>query len=343
MNQPPENASPRRKGPKNPLLQGILVLDKPAGITSQQAVSRAKWLLQADRVGHGGTLDPFATGVLPLLLNGATRLAPLLLAGDKDYQGVARLGARTDTLDLTGKVLQEEPVPPFTIKQIEEAFAGFVGEIEQIPPMYSAVKMGGKRLYALARQQVEVTRAPKKIRIDSIDVLRVELPDVEFRVRCSGGTYVRTLVDDLGAKLGCGAHLAGLRRLRSGPFSIEKAVTLADLEEVIPRIDVSFIPSQREVLWMEALGESLLPVRDAVPGIPVVGLTDDGVRAALRGEGLRREQALGNLPTFKSGDSLVLLAPGGRGLAIGRAACGSDDLLRVPTRMTVFRVERLLS
>lgn len=229
-------------------MHGILVVDKPPGVTSAQAVDRVKRALRVKRAGHGGTLDPLATGVLPVCLGAATKLAQYLLADDKAYEAEGLFGIETDTLDRTGRVLAERPVA-VTREQLEAALAGRTGAQEQIPPMYSAIKQGGVRLYERARAGEEVERAPRKIRIDRLELVRFDPPRFALAIACSKGTYVRSLVADLGADLGCGAHLTELRRTRSGRFTLDQAVSLDRLEEIsvrdrlIPMSQATGLPS----------------------------------------------------------------------------------------------------
>ena len=203
---------------------GILVVDKTAGVTSFDAVALLRRRLGLKRVGHAGTLDPDATGVLPMLLGEATKLMAYLADQDKEYVATLRLGVATDTGDLSGRVLAEAPVPALGRAQIEEACRPFVGRIKQVPPMYSAVHHEGRRLYELAREGVEVVREPREVVIHAIDVQEVTLPDVRVRVVCGKGTYLRSLAADLGAALGCGAAVARLVRTRVGPFGLTDAV-----------------------------------------------------------------------------------------------------------------------
>jgi len=203
---------------------GFLVVDKPAGWTSHDVVDAAREWLGIRQIGHLGTLDPQATGVLPLAVRGATKLAPFFTADRKCYVGTVRLGLETDTLDGEGEVVARHAGVIPERGQVEEALAGFVGDIEQVPPMYSAVKRQGVPLHRLARRGEEVEREPKKVHIERLELLRFEAPDAEISVECGGGTYVRVLAADLGSALGCGAYLASLRRLCSGPFEIEQAL-----------------------------------------------------------------------------------------------------------------------
>jgi len=241
---------------------GFLVVDKPGGWTSHDVVDAARRWLGTRRVGHLGTLDPLATGVLPLAVRAATKLVPFVMNHEKSYSGAIQLGVETDTLDAEGKVLRTSEGPWPDEAQVRRALAGFLGEIEQVPPMFSAVKKGGIPLHKLAREGREVERDPKKVRIERIELLKYDPPRVEVVVDCSGGTYVRVLASDLGRALGVGAHLADLRRTRSGPFRIEQAAT-------------------PEVLEREAaagtLGRRLIPAL-GVLGLPALRLSEEEIR-----------------------------------------------------------------
>jgi tRNA pseudouridine55 synthase len=212
------------------LINGFIVIDKPAGITSHDVVSRVRRILGTRKVGHTGTLDPFATGVLPVAVNDGTKAIPFLDEGSKTYEALLRLGVTTDTLDMTGTVQAESDSSRIIPEQFVSALSQFTGAICQIPPMYSAIKQGGQPLYKLARQGVEVERKARPVEIHSLELLSFELPLIAIRVVCSRGTYVRSLAADIGQALGCGAALQELRRTRSGPFRLEDAVTLAGLE-----------------------------------------------------------------------------------------------------------------
>jgi len=217
-------------------MDGLLLIDKPAGITSHDAVDFIRRRFQIRRVGHGGTLDPAATGLLILLVGPATRRAATLLGADKTYQATLRLGVTTDTQDGQGKVLETRPVGSFSLTQIQQACSRFLGEIQQKVPAYSAVRVGGKRSYLLARAGIAVPERIRTVRIDELKVLALNLPDLHLEIRCSKGTYIRMLCEDLGAALGCGGHLAHLRRTRVGPFTLDQAVTLeqAGPEHLLP-------------------------------------------------------------------------------------------------------------
>jgi len=206
-------------------VHGVLIVDKPAGVSSALAVDRVKHALGVRRVGHGGTLDPLATGVLAVCLGGATKLAQYLLADDKEYEADGLLGVETDTLDRTGKVTAERTVS-VTREAMLAAIAQHTGELDQIPPMYSAIKLDGVRMYTRARAGEEIERAPRRIRIDRLELLEFEPPRFRIAIACSKGTYVRSLVADLGTSVGAGAHLTELRRTRSGMFTLAQAIRL---------------------------------------------------------------------------------------------------------------------
>lgn len=210
---------------------GVLLIDKPEGPSSAQVVGRVKRLLGAKKIGHLGTLDPFASGLLLLGVNEGTKVADIFLAGTKCYRGVMRLGVQTDSQDATGKVVEERPVPPIGAAQLQALEQQFTGSLQQVPPMFSALKKDGVRLYRLARQGKEVPREPRSITISTLTLRRCGAHDIEFDVACSRGTYVRTLAADMGRHLGCGAHLSSLRRTACGALTIEQAVTLEELEK----------------------------------------------------------------------------------------------------------------
>lgn len=214
------------------MINGFIIIDKPAGITSHDVVSRVRRIIGTRRVGHTGTLDPFATGVLPIAVNDGTKAIPFLDEGVKCYEALMQLGVATDTLDMTGQVVCEKDYSSVSHGQLLDVLEHFSGPISQIPPMFSAIKQGGQPLYKLARQGQEVERAARQIEIHSIELISFTPPFVSFHVTCSRGTYVRTLADDIGAKLGCGASLKELRRTASGPFKIHGAISLEILENV---------------------------------------------------------------------------------------------------------------
>jgi tRNA pseudouridine55 synthase len=213
-----------------PRLNGFLVIDKPAKMTSAQVVARVKRLTGAKKVGHSGTLDPFATGVLICCLNQATRLAGFLLKDHKRYRAVLHLGVDTDTQDSTGEIVSRDQVNHLTPETIHAAFGAFEGTFMQQPPAYSALKHQGVPLYKLARMGRPVQKPPREVTISRLVIEKIALPEVTFEVTCSAGTYIRTLGVDIGRRLGCGGHLTALRRLSSGPFGVDAALNLDQLE-----------------------------------------------------------------------------------------------------------------
>ncbi|PWG63566.1 tRNA pseudouridine(55) synthase TruB [Sediminicurvatus halobius] len=240
-------------------VSGILLLDKPAGETSNRALQRVRRLLQARKAGHTGSLDPLATGLLPLCFGEATKVSGCLLDASKRYEVTARFGVTTDTADAEGETLERRPVPALDRPGVEAALAGLRGEQDQVPPMYSAVKHQGRRLYELARSGVEVPRAARRITVHALELAWLAGEEAGLRVHCSKGTYVRTLVADLGEALGCGAHVTALRRTALGPFEAPGMVTLETLE-------------QRAADGPAALDELLLPPDTAIADWPAVVL-----------------------------------------------------------------------
>lgn len=212
-------------------MDGIIVVDKPTGMTSHDVVSRVRRRLNTRRVGHAGTLDPLATGVLIMLIGRSTKLFDRFVAFDKAYAATLKLGTQTTSADITGEVIDQKPFDHINRGDVENVLRQFVGESEQMPPMVSAVKYKGERLYRLARKGIVVDRPARKIRIDVLDLVDWDLPQVRFYMECSKGTYVRTLAEDVGAKLGCGACITQIERTRVGDFRLEDAVQLEELNE----------------------------------------------------------------------------------------------------------------
>ena len=239
-----------RRHPVGRNVTGILLLDKPIGLTSNDALQRVKRIYRAAKAGHTGSLDPLATGLLPVCLGAATKFSAYLLDADKRYRVRVQLGVTTSTADAEGEVLERRPVAGVDPQRIEAVLAGFRGEIDQLPPMYSAVKHGGERLYKLARQGLEVERQPRRIQIFSLDLIGIDLPEIELDVHCSKGTYVRTLAEDIGRELGCGGHVCALRRTGVGPYeeatvdfvTLDQLRDLADQEGAAPRLDALLLP-----------------------------------------------------------------------------------------------------
>ena len=243
-------------------VNGILLLDKPPGLTSNAALQVVKKMFVARKAGHTGSLDPLATGLLPLCFGEATKISGFLLDADKDYRVTCKFGERTTTGDAEGEVISQRPLDGLSEKQVRKAMENFVGDIEQIPPMYSALKHKGERLYKLARQGIEVEREARQVTIFELELLDFNAPLAELRVHCSKGTYVRTLVEDIGELLGCGAHVAGLRRVGLGPFDDPQMIDIETLEAVAA--DGHY-----------ALDQLLLPLESGLAQWPHVRLTGD--------------------------------------------------------------------
>ena len=210
-------------------MNGIFLIDKPAGITSHDIVEQIRRRFRISRVGHAGTLDPLATGLMIILLGTSTKLSDQFLDFDKAYLSTMRLGTSTDTADIDGNVLKTQAFEHITQSQVEDVMKNFEGEQQQFPPMYSAVKIQGKRLYALARRGIEVERKSRTIKVSDLRLKFFESPHVQFHMECSKGTFVRQLAQDMGNRLGCGACITQIRRTRVGPFTIDEATTLSDV------------------------------------------------------------------------------------------------------------------
>ena len=261
---------------------GILLLDKPLGLTSNDALQQVKRLYRAAKAGHTGSLDPLATGLLPVCLGAATKFSAFLLDADKHYRVRVRLGVTTTTADAEGEVLETRPLDGIDLEAVRASLTGFRGEIDQLPPMYSAVKHEGKRLYKLARQGLEVERKPRRIHIFSLELRAFEPPDVELDVHCSKGTYVRTLAEDIGASLGCGGHVVALRRTGVGPYDEAAApfVSLAQVREIAEQ--------ERAAEPLDAL---LLPLDSALGHWPAVRLSADTAFYMRQGQAVLIPQA----------------------------------------------------
>lgn len=224
-------------------LEGVLLVDKPTDHTSHDVVARLRGKFHLKRIGHAGTLDPMATGLLVILVGKATRVSQYLTSVEKEYSGTIELGKVTNTQDAEGEMLETRPVPPLTEAEVRAALQGFLGDQYQTPPMFSAVKIDGVPLYKMARAGEEVEREPRFIRVMRFDLLRWASPEIDFLVACSKGTYVRTLAHDLGQKLGCGAHLKALRRTACGELRVEQALPLEQLLALpLPELEQRLIP-----------------------------------------------------------------------------------------------------
>lgn len=292
-------------------VNGILLLDKPSGMSSNGALQVAKRLFGAAKAGHTGSLDPLATGMLPVCFGEATKFSQFLLDADKSYRVTGKLGVTTTTGDAEGEVIETRPVDA-AAAEIEAALLSFVGDIEQVPSMYSALKHQGQPLYKLARQGIEVERKPRQVTIHAIRVLAVRADEVDFEVDCTKGTYVRSLVEDLGAKLGCGGHVTALHRISAGSYPTERMLTLDQLGEL------------KENGGFEALDAVLLPESTAVGDWPQVQLTDNAAFYLLQGQAVMvaERPASGQVALFRSSDQ--------RFLGVGEV---NDDGMIAPRRL----------
>ena len=248
-------------------INGVILLDKPLGFSSNQALQKVKWLYQAAKAGHTGTLDPLATGLLPICLGEATKFAQYVTDADKTYIATIKLGATTTTGDAEGEVLSTSSVNVSPV-QFAAACTQFVGEISQIPPMYSALKFEGKALYEYARKGVEITRQPRLVSIKNIEINTFSGDTAQITVACSKGTYIRTLAEDIGAALGCGAHLIGLRRTETAGYLMPQALTIQQLE----------------AMTIDARDAQLLPVDSAIESLPKVVLNADCTHFIMQGQ-----------------------------------------------------------
>lgn len=289
-------------------VNGILLLDKPLGRSSNSALQKVRYLFNAKKAGHTGSLDPLATGVLPICFGEASKVTAYLLSSDKCYTCTAQLGVTTTTGDKEGDVLQTREIKPFDNNDIENILKSFRGDIEQIPPMYSALKHNGQPLYKLARQGIEIKRKARKITIYKLDMLESTDDTITLNIKCSKGTYVRTLAQDIGEALGCGAHLSMLRRTEVSPFDCSKLYSIEEIEQLSEE---------------KKLEETLLPIDSALPHLPVITLNNE--EASLIQNGLKIDRE--NIPHT----SLIrLYLESGEFIGIGRY---SSDKKLAPKRL----------
>jgi len=309
---------------------GVLVVDKPTGISSYDVIRVVKKRLSPKKVGHTGTLDPLASGVLPIVMNGATRIIPFLDESVKRYEGTLRLGMVTDSDDSTGRVVGEKVVDGFVITddRIRMAFKGFVGRIKQVPPMFSAVKRRGTPLYELARRGIEVERRPREVEIFSFEVTQIDLPFVDFGVSCSRGTYVRTLCRQIGEVLSVGAHLSRLRRFRSGPFSLQHAVTLPEFERLAE---------------LGEIGRRIIPIREALGGMPEIEIDADLENRIRRGCPIYRRDLEGARVPRMEREQRVKILHDGEIVAIARAQLADRELRKSAMETRALSLLRVLA
>ncbi len=300
--------------PTRQVVDGVLLLNKPVGITSNAALQKAKWLFNAKKGGHTGTLDPFADGLLPLCFGEATKFSSYLLESDKHYRAVLQLGVTTTTGDPEGEILATREVHA-SRADIEAVLPRFTGEIEQVPPMHSALKHQGRPLYEYARAGIEIDRPPRKVTIRSLQLIECDPPRVVLDVQCSAGTYVRTLAQDIGAALGCGAHLTGLTRTAAGGFRLQQAYTLASLEA---------LPADQRTT-------ALLPLDAMLTHLPDVDLSANDTVALTQGRRVpqRLDQA-GLVRLYAPGREFIGLAEAGSGMLTPHRLCSTQNRAHPP-------------
>ena len=291
-------------------MDGILVVDKPPGVSSFGVDRQVKRWLRIKKVGHTGTLDPFASGVLPLAINEGTKAIPFLAEDQKEYEAVLKLGVETDTYDRTGKITKATDLDGFRMDEetIKCVMGGFIGRIEQVPPMFSAVKYRGRPLYKLARRGIIVKREPRMVEIMDIGVTRICLPVVSFKVACSKGTYIRTLAHDIGRELKCGAHLYQLHRTRSGPFTLEDAVPFREVKSLVEGGKIE---------------GRIIPLGQVLGGLPKLCVETELQRKIQRGgQILVRDITESPFPRIDRGAPVRLISSNGDLIAIARAEMG---------------------
>ncbi len=303
-------------------MNGILVVDKPKGKTSHAVVHDVKKILKAGRAGHTGTLDPFATGVLPVCLDSATKVIPYLNEAHKEYEGTLKLGVTTDTMDETGEITDVKEAGQIRLSDIEIALGAVKKEPTQVPPMYSALNHKGRRLYELARNGLEVVRAPRSVAITELRLLDYRSPLLKFFVRCSRGTYVRVLAADIGSKLGCGGHLVDLRRLKSGDFKIEDTNTIEDIMSG---------------------NLNLIPIDKALSHLKRMYVTKSASAKIRNGEPIRKSYVdSSSIPAFEAGETLACY-DGSDLVSISRSRMSSHDFEKSEDRQIIFSHLRVFS
>lgn len=306
-------------------LFGVLNLNKPAGFTSHDAVDALRKITHIRRIGHTGTLDPMATGVLPLCVGNATKIAQFLIAQDKEYEVEMTLGLITDSQDTTGKVMEERDWQSISEEDVRLLPEKFTGTLQQVPPMVSAKHHEGKRLYQLAREGIEVEREPIEIHINELTILSIELPRIRFRVISSKGTYIRTLCHDMGLHLGTGGTMSALVRTRCGAFHIKDSASLEDLKSP------------------EDVQKHLHSVDDALSSIPAVEIAEAARRRISQGQGVLGSHVVGVTGEFESGGLVRIKTAKGELLAMGKADISSTHIERLGGGLNVVRPIRLLS
>ena len=308
-------------------MNGIIIIDKPSGKTSHDVVEDVKKALSVKKAGHAGTLDPMATGVLPVCLEEATKLVQFLSTDTKDYTATMLLGVKTDTQDIEGKIIARDD--PYVIHEdIEDIFFRFVGEIEQVPPRYSAVKYKGKPLYKWARKGITIEAPRRIIKIYDITIDEVNLPYITFRVSCSKGTYVRSLCSDIGEMLGCGACLASLRRTRSGSFFEASAISINELENTAGK-------------WPP---DHIIPLIDALPHIPAIYVDHKFARRLREGyQPVAETLRIYHIPSLADGDMVKFINEDSNLVSVAKMLCASDQIDSMDGKRQAAKIVRIFN
>jgi tRNA pseudouridine55 synthase len=313
-------------------MDGVLILDKPKDLTSYDCIRKLKRLYRFDKIGHAGTLDPFATGVLPVLINKGTKVAQFLLDSSKAYLATLQLGQATDTDDIEGRVVQTMNLPSMPESEIISIIEGLRGEMIQIPPMFSAIKHQGVPLYKYARQGQEIKTEPRAVEILAIKVIRLNLPEITFEVECSKGTYIRTLAKDIAILLGSCGHLSQLRRIRSGPFTIDQAVPLSFFEPTSAPLN---------------LVESLVSLRTALAGLVEVTVSEAMLAHIADGRAIGRKEyqpsaILNESRDFVTGEYVKILSPTNELVAIAMSLVDKKNIERFQNNDIILKIKRLI-
>jgi tRNA pseudouridine55 synthase len=304
-------------------IDGLLIVDKPQGMTSLDVVREIKKRFSIQKAGHVGTLDPFATGILPIALNEGTKLIPFLQDDPKAYDAVMKLGEETTTDDPTGAIVRREEWKDLSSERIQAVSQSFIGRVRQMPPMFSAVKVNGNPLYRLARKGMEIEREEREVFLHDLQIIEIDLPLVRFKVTCSRGTYIRALARDMGRRIGCGAHLVSLRRTRSGPFTLDQTFSMEHL---------------RSLPGAGALLACLLPLREVLYELPEVIGDDHLVRKVRFGREMTvKDLNLQTLPAFEEGQWLRMSSPEQGLVAILRSEIDGEEIGRADPKRVVFR------
>jgi tRNA pseudouridine55 synthase len=308
-------------------LSGVLVVDKPTGMTSHDVIDRLRKILHTRKIGHAGTLDPSAGGVLVACVNQATKVVQFLTEYDKEYTAVIQLGITTDTYDGEGQIIRTEEDLKISSDEIKLAILSFKGKIEQTPPLYSAIKYQGKKLYQYARSNQEVKRNKREVEIKELEILEINLPHVKFRISCSKGTYVRSLAHDVGEKLGCGAYLYSLRRTRVGPFNLEDALSLEKIADIQGEGKISDV---------------LTPIEKALAHLPSVVTNEWFAARVQHGIPLESKSVLSVEGDFDSNKTIAVKNEQGEIIALGKALTSAKNFLDHKYENKLFEYMRVI-